>query len=86
MEGWHIPLNRRASGRSDNPLLIVDQAPAYGGSASATTNAARGRPEAEQNPAKEIFHLWGQYSDGEKSVDQLLKAISFINGPIVRQC
>ena len=39
-----------------------------------------------RNHQKKIFTLWGQYSDGEKSVDQLLKAISFINGPIVRQC
>lgn len=93
VEGWHNALNRRASGRSEIPFyqliellrmearlvelqmqLVADQ------------KLSRIQRKKYRNHQKKIFTLWSQYSEGEKSVDQLLKAISFINGPIVRQC
>lgn len=78
VEGWHNALNRRASGRSEIPFYQLIEL--------LRMEAKLIQRKKYRNHQKKIFNLWGQYSDGEKSVDQLLKAISFINGPIVRQC
>ena len=93
MEGWHNALNRRASGRSDIPfyqlielLRMEAQLVELQMQLVADHKLSRIQRKKYRNHQKKIFNLWGQYSDGEKSVDQLLKAISFINGPIVRQC
>ena len=93
VEGWHNALNRRASGRSDIPfyqlielLRMEAQLVELQMQLVADQKLSRIQRKKYRNHQKKIFHLWGQYSDGEKSVDQLLKAISFINGPIVRQC
>ena len=93
VEGWHNALNCSASGRSDIPfyqlielLRMEVQLVELQMQLVANQKLSRIQRKKYRNHQKKIFNLWGQYSDGEKSVDQLLKAISFINGPIVRQC
>ncbi|XP_068757610.1 uncharacterized protein [Montipora capricornis] len=92
VEGWHNALNRRASGRSDIPFYQLIEAPRMEAQLVelqmqlvADQKLSRIQRNKYRNHQKKIFNLWGQYSDGEKSVDQLLKAISFMNDPTVRQ-
>ena len=93
VEGWHNTLNRHASGRPEIPfyqmvelLLMEAQLVELQMQLVAHQKLSRNQRKKYHNHQKKIFNLWGKYSDGEKSVDQLQKVISFINGPIMRQC
>lgn len=89
VEGWHNALNRRASGRPRLPLyqliellhmeaklvqlqmrLVADK------------KLARIQRKRYRGYQQKIFVLWGKYSNREKTVQQLLKGCSFLNGPV----
>lgn len=89
VEGWHNALNRRASGRPRLPLyqliellhmeaklvqlqmrLVADK------------KLARIQRKRYRGYQQKIFVLWGEYSNREKTVQQLLKGCSFLNDPV----
>ena len=88
IEGWHLGLNRRASGKSQLPFyLLVDLL-----HSKARRTALQIRLVSERKLRRiqkkkyrqlqtKIFGLWEDYENGEHSARQLLKACLYLNGP-----
>jgi len=76
-EGWHNGLNRRASGRNNLPFYLLIQFLKR----EAGLCAVQVRLVSERK-LQRIFELWEQYANSQKTVTQLLKACSYLNGPI----
>ena len=88
IEGWHLGLNRRASGKSQLPLYLLISLLHR----EARRTALQIRLVSEKKLRRiqkkkfrqlqtKIFGLWDEYQNGERSVRQLLKACSYLNGP-----
>ena len=69
VEGWHHGLNRRASGRGQLPLYLL-------------IKLRRIQRRKYRDLQARIFALWEEYDAQEKSAKQLLKACSYLNGPV----
>ena len=89
VEGWHNGLNRRASGRAQLPMYLLIQL-LY---REAKLTAIQIRLVSERKLRRiqrrkyrelqqRIFELWDQYEAGERSARRLLKACSYLNGPV----
>ena len=89
IEGWHHGLNRRASGRTQLLLYLLIQL-LY---REARLTAIQIRLVSEKKLRRiqrrkyrelqqRIFELWDQYEAGERSARRLLKACSYLNGPV----
>ena len=75
VEGWHNVLNCRASGRSDitfyqliKLLRMEAQLLELQMQLVADQKLSRTQRKKYRSHQKKIFNLWGQYSDGEKSL------------------
>ena len=90
VEGWYHGLRRRANGRSGLPFyLLVNLL-----HEKARLTAARIRLVSERKLAKvqrkkhklveaKIFNLWDAFNSKEKTLEQLLKAASYLNRPTI---
>ena len=90
IEGWHHGLRRRANKRSGLPFyLLVNLL-----HEEARLTAARIRLVLERKLEKvqrkkhklvqaKIFNLWDAFNNKEKTLEQLLKAVSYLNRPTI---
>jgi hypothetical protein len=89
IEGWHNALNRRASGRVHLPFYMLIQllhreAELIAIQVRLVSEKRLKRIQRKQyrKMQTKVFSLWQHYQDQEKSAMQLLKASSYLNGPI----
>ena len=88
IEGWHLGLNRRASGKSQIPLYLLISLLHREARRIAlqirlvSERKLRGiqKKKFRQLQTK-IFGLSDEYQNGERGARQLLKACSYLNGP-----
>ena len=88
LEGWHMGLNRRASGKSDLPFYLLIQllhreARLTSLQMKLVSERKLKRIQRKKYRALQtrIFDLWEEYTNGERNARQLLSAISHLNGP-----
>ena len=88
IEGWHLGLNRRASGKSQLPLYLLITL--LHREARLTSLQIRLVPERKlrriqrkkyRDLQMRIFQLWDEFNAGSCSARKLLKACSYLNGP-----
>lgn len=88
IEGWHLGLNRRASGKSQLPLYLLIR-PLH---CEARRTSLQIRLVSEKKLRRihkkmfgdlqtKIFNLWNEFNSGARSPRKLLKACSYLNGP-----
>ena len=89
MEGWHNGLNRRASGRAQLPMYFLIQLlyrevklTAIQIRLVSERKLRRIQRRKHRELQQRIFELWDQYEAGERSARWLLKAYSYLNGPV----
>lgn len=89
VEGWHHGLNRRASGQTQLPLYLLIQLLHREAKLTAIQirlvsekKLRRIQRRKYRELQKRIFELWEQYEAGERSTKRLLKACSYLNGPV----
>ena len=92
IEGWHHALNRRACGRWDMPLYLLNELLHREARLSALhvrlvseKKLKRIQRKQYRSIQSQIFVNWQEYTDGNKSVEQLLKACAHVNGPVIIQ-
>ena len=89
MEGWHLGLNRRASGKSHLSLYLLIRLLHH----EARRTSLQIRLVSEKKLRRiqkkkfrelqtKIFNLWDQFNSGARSAINLLKACSYLNGPV----
>ena len=88
LEGWHNGLNRRAKGKSQLPLYVLIQLLQKEASFFALQvrlvsdrRLRRHQRTTYKNMQKNLFNLWSQYENGERSSKQLLEACSHLVRP-----
>ncbi|XP_044164508.1 uncharacterized protein LOC114952152 isoform X2 [Acropora millepora] len=91
LEGWHNALNRRAGGRVHIPFyLLIQQL-----HKEAMLTAVQVRLVSDRKLRRiqrrvyrrlqaKIFDLWDEYASNAKTAAQLLKACSYLSGPVRR--
>ena len=88
IEGWHLGLNRRASGKSQLPLYLLISL--LHREARRTSLQIRLVSEKKlrriqmkkfRDLQTKIFDLWEEFNSGARSARKLLKACSYLNGP-----
>ena len=89
VEGWHNGLNRRASGRAQLPMYLLIQLLYREAKLTAIQihlvserKLRRIQRRKYRELQQRIFELWDQYEAGERSARRLLKACSYLNGPV----
>ena len=89
VEGWHHGLNRRASGRAQLPMYLLIQLLHREAKLTAIQihlvserKLRRIQRRKDRELQQRIFELWDQYEAGERSARRLLKASSYLNGPV----
>ena len=89
IEGWHLGLNRRASGKSQLPLYLLIRL--LHREARLTSLQIRLVSEKKLRRIQrkkyrelqtKIFNLWDEFNSGARSARKLLKACSYLNGPV----
>jgi len=89
IEGWHLGLNRRASGKSQLPLYLLIRL--LHREARRTSLQIRLVSEKKlrriqkkkfRDLQTKIFNLWDEFNSGSRSARKLLKACSYLNGPV----
>lgn len=93
VEGWHYGLNRRAQGKSQLPLymlimLLHEESRLTSLQIRLVSNKklCRIQRKTYRQLQSKIFTLWDRYENGEKSVEQLLRACSHLYGPRDEWC
>ena len=91
IEEWHNALNRRASGKSQLPFyLMINLLHKEARLTSlhirlvSEMKVKRIQRKKYRLTQAQVFTLWQEYEDGERSALQLLQACSHLNGPISR--
>ena len=88
IEGWHLGLNRRASGKSQLPLYLLIGL--LHREARRTSLQIRLVSEKKLHRIQrkkfrdlqtKIFTFWDEFNSGDRSARKLLKACSYLNGP-----
>ena len=89
VEGWHNGLTRRASGRSNIPFYLLIQLLKREAELCAVQVKLVSERKLQRIQRKkyrklqaQVFELWGQYANNQKTATQLLKACSYLNGPM----
>jgi len=91
VEGWHNGLNRRASGRSNIPFyllipLLKREAELCAMQVRLVSERKLQRIQRRRKKYRKLqaqfFDLWRQYANNQKTATQLLKACSYLNGPM----
>ena len=89
LKGWHHRINRRAAGKSQLPLYVLikllhqeAQLTAIQIRLVSEKKLRRIQRRKYRDLQAKIFDLWEQYDNNERSARQLLKACSFLNGPV----
>lgn len=89
LEGWHHGINRRAAGKSQLPLYFLikllhqeAQLTAIQIRLVSEKKLRRIQGRKYRDMQAEIFISGNQYESNQKSARQLLKACSFLNGPV----
>ena len=89
VEGWHNDLNRCASGRSNIPFYLLIQLLKREAELCAVQVKLVSERKLQRIQRKkyrklqaQVFELWGQYANNQKTATQLLKALSYLNGPV----
>ena len=89
LKGWHHRINRRAAGKSQLPLYVLikllhqeAQLTAIQIRLVSEKKLRRIQRRKYRDLQAKIFDLWEQYDNNERSTRQLLKACSFLNGPV----
>ena len=89
VEGWHNGLNRRASGRSNIPFYLLIQLLKREAELCAVQVRLVSEKKLQRIQRKkyrklqaQVFELWGEYANNQKTATQLLKACSYLNGPM----
>ena len=89
VEGWHNGLNRRASGRSNIPFYLLIQLLKREAELCAVQVRLVSEKKLQRIQRKkfrklqaQVFELWGEYANNQKTATQLLKACSYLNGPV----
>ena len=89
VEGWHLGLNRRAAGKTQLPFYLLVKL--LHREAKLTSLHIRLVSERKLKRIQrkmyrqlqtKIFGLWEEYRNGERSAKRLLKAISYLYGPV----
>ena len=93
VEGWHNGLNRRAPGRNNIPLYLLIQLLKREAELCAIQVKLVSERKLQRIQRKkyrkfqaQVFELWGQYANNQKTATQLLKACSYLNGPMRVDC
>ena len=88
IEGWHLGLNRRASGKSQLPLyllisLLYREARRTSLQIRLVSEKKLRRIQKKKfrDLQTKIFNLWDEFNSGARSARKLLKACSYLNGP-----
>ena len=88
IEGWHLGLNRRASGKSQLPLyLLISLLHREARRTSlqirlvSEKKLRRIQKKKFRDLQTKIFNLWEEFNSGARSEGKLLKACSYPNGP-----
>ena len=88
VEGWHYGLNRRAQGKSQLPLYMLimllheeSRLTSLQIRLVSERKLCRIQRKTYRQLQSKIFTLWDLYENGEKSVEQLLRACSHLYGP-----
>ena len=88
IEGWHLGLNRRASGKSQLPLYLLItllHREARLTSLQIRLVSERKLRRIQRKKYRDlqmrIFQLWDEFNAGSRSARKLLKACSYLNGP-----
>lgn len=91
IEGWHLGLNRRASGKSQLPLyLLVNLLHRESRRTSlqirlvSEKKLRRIQRKKFRDLQTKIFDLWDEFKSGARSARKLLKACSYLNGPAAK--
>lgn len=88
IEGWHNALNRRAGGKASLPFYLLIEL--LNKEAQVTTINIRLVSERKlkriqrkkyRNLQERLFHQWELYETGSKTLEELLKFCSHLNGP-----
>ena len=86
LEGWHHGINRRAAHNSHYVLIKLlhreAQLTAIQILLVSEKKLRRIQRRKYRDLQAKIFNLWEQYDNNERSARQLLKACSFLNGPV----
>ena len=89
VEGWHFRLSRRASGKSQLPFYLLlqllhreAQVAALNIRLVSEKKLRRIQRRVYRDLQTRIFSLWEEYGNGERSARRLLKAVSYLNGPV----
>ena len=87
IDGWHLGLNRRASGKSQLPLYLLIRL--LHREARRTSLQIRlvserklrsvQKKKSSENPRP---RSWDEFNFGTRSARKLLKAFSYLNGPV----
>ena len=88
LEGWHMGLNCRASGKSDLPFYLLFQLLHREACLTSLQMKLVSERKLKRIQRKKyralqtrIFDLWEEYTNVERNARQLLSAISHLNGP-----
>lgn len=89
VEGWHHAINRRAGGRCGLPfyqlielLHIESKITQLQVRLVSEGKLRRIQRKKYVKLQGKVFDLWEAYNDGKKATEQLLKACSYLNGPV----
>ena len=89
IEGWHNALNKRAGGRVHIPFyLLIRQLHREAQLSSLQVRLVsdeklkRIQRKTYRRLQTKIFDLWEEYASSAKTSTQLLKACSYLNGPV----
>lgn len=89
VEGWHHSLNCRASGKSQLPMytlinLLHQEAKLVSIQVRLVSEKKLKRIQRRKYRVLQarVFNLWGKYENNVKSAEELLRACSYLNGPI----
>ena len=88
IEGWHLALNQRAGGQSGLPLYILIELSEREARLTviairlfSNVELSRIQRKCYRNIQRKLFHCWDKYDNCQKTVAQLLKTCSHLNGP-----
>ena len=89
VEGWHHGLNRQASGRAQLPMYLLiqllhreEKRTAIQICLVSERKLRRIQRRKYRELQQRILEPWDQYEAGERSARRLLKACSYLNGPV----
>ena len=90
VEGWHLGLNRRASGKSQIPLYLLinllhkeAQLTSVQIRLVSEKKLKRIQRKKYRNLQSKLFSLWDEFNEAKRSTRKLLKACAHLNGPTI---